>query len=121
MGEFFGGSKKVWNGLDMVPDRRKQNRRRELRFQVNFDTVLQIKNVFYQCIMLDISQKGCRIKSERRIEGVHREVIVKFLVPKMLEHTFAKGKIKWIHNRENSCFVGIKFVKPIPNFDDLVG
>jgi len=121
MGEFFSGTKKVWNGMDMVPDRRKQTRRQHPRFQVNLDTVVQIDNVSYQCTMLDISKTGCRVMSEKPIQNVSREVIVKFMAPKQLDYTFATGKIKWIHLAEKSCLIGIAFGKSIPNFEDLMG
>ncbi len=121
MGEMFSGTKKVLNGLDMVPDRRRQNQRQHPRFQVNFDTELQFENVSYQCTMVDISQKGCRIMSEKPIPNITEEVIVKFIVPKQLDSVFAKGKIKWKNQIEEGFFILIEFGRPIPNFDDLIG
>lgn len=121
MGDFFSGTKKVWNGMDMVPDRRKQTRRQHPRFQVNFDTVLQIDNVIYQCTMLDISQKGCRVMSEEPIQNVTKEVIDKFMVPERLDPVYAAGKIKWINLAGKGFFIGIAFRKPISDFDDLMG
>jgi len=121
MGELFSGTKKVWSGMNMVSDRRKQTRRRHPRFQENLDTVVQINNISYQYTTLDISKTGCRVMSEKPIKNAGREVIVKLIIPKQLDPTFATGKIKWINHAEKGCFIGIEFGRPIPDFDDFIG
>ena len=120
MGEFFSGKKKVWDGMDMVPDRRSQNRRQHPRFQVNLETELQIADVSYQCTMVDISQKGCRVITEKPIQTAARDVIVKFIAPRQLDPMFVKGKIRLKNQTDKGFSLGIAFEKMILDLEDLM-
>ena len=121
MGEFFSGKKKIWDGMDMVPDRRRQTRRQHPRFHVNFEAELQCANVSYQCTMVDISQMGCRVITEKPIQNASRDVIVKFIAPKQLDHIYVKGKIRLKNQTEQGFSLGISFEKKILNLEDLMG
>jgi len=120
MSEILSGSKKVWNGLDMIPDRRKHTRRRYPRLQVKFDTVLQFEKTFCQCTMVDISQKGCQLIIEKQIQGMTEHVIIKFMVPGQLDPIFTRGRIRWKGKTEKGYLIGIEFEKLIPNLNDLL-
>ncbi len=120
MSKSLRSKKKVWVKMDLVPDRRERPRRQHQRYRVNYDSELQSDNICYQCTMVDISKKGCRVITDQPIQNVTDEVIVKFIVPRQLDPIYAKGKIKWKGSAEKEFPVGIEFEKPLSNFDDLI-
>ena len=121
MGEFFSGNKKIWDGMDMVPDRRRETRRQHPRFHVNLEAELQCGEASYQCTMVDISQKGCRVITEKPIHNTTRNTIIKFIPPKQLDTMFVKGIIRLKNQTEEGFSIGISFEKIILNLEDLMG
>ena len=116
MSEYFSGEKKIWNGTELVPDRRQGTRRRYTRFQVNLDGLLECENVFYKCTIVDLSIKGCRVMTGDAIHLESKHIILKFTMQGELDTTIVKGRVKWAIQEKGKYFLGINFDKELPNF-----
>jgi hypothetical protein len=112
MSEYFSGDKKILDNIGTVPDRRGGSRRRHQRFHVTIDTILECGNILYTGAILDISRKGCRVRTANAIRTATNQVTLKFIFPGELDTRYARGRITWIRKHEAGFMLAIEFEKP---------
>ena len=111
MSEYVSGDTKTVDPSDIVPDRRGESRRLHQRFHVHIDTILECGNILYKGAILDISKKGCRVRTDNAIRNASNPLTITYVLPGEPDTRIVRGNITWMEQKENSFILGIEFEK----------